>query len=104
MTKELLKQMVSFLRLFSKNNGCSLCNCHAHEIVSAFFGYGSRAALLSDGQFNFVVPDKSEYFIKQRIKELEPSPVDFPKVSLVDTELHDILKCILENRGNVDNR
>ncbi|ALL06986.1 hypothetical protein AQ505_16735 [Pedobacter sp. PACM 27299] len=49
MMLEITKACVDSLRTFTQNNyGIQLKSSHAHEIVAAYFGYSSRAALLAD--------------------------------------------------------
>jgi hypothetical protein len=73
------------LRTLSDNHGIKLKATHAHELVAAFFGYKSRAALLADTshplsnlrQASVIVllPTTS---IDQRRKDLQELPPDLP--------------------------
>lgn len=74
------------LRSFlNQKQGIKLGASHAHELVAAFFGYQSRAALLADtkcpisnlNQAKIIVmaPDS---FIDERRKELEGLPPELP--------------------------
>jgi len=89
--KEKLKWMAIYLRFFCAKNGCLLINCHAHEIIAAFFGYKSRASLLSNEEFNFSVPDDSILLMTKRISELEGFPENAPDVFVIHKELIEVL-------------
>ncbi|MHA3126752.1 hypothetical protein [Legionella pneumophila] len=73
------------LRVISNNYGVKLKSSHAHELVAAFFGYKSKAALLSDtfapieniGQAKIFVLIPSA-FIEERRKCLVDLPSDLP--------------------------
>lgn len=49
--QDITKLCADHLRAFSENYGVKLKASHAHELVAAFFGYKSRAALLADTQY-----------------------------------------------------
>ena len=73
------------LRTFSKNHGIKLKASHAHELVAAFFGYQSRAALLADTQCPMknltqanIIIEPSIAFSEQRRKDLEDLSPDLP--------------------------
>jgi hypothetical protein len=49
MQHDITKKCADSLRIFAQNNyGIKLKSTHAHELVAAYFGYSSRAALLAD--------------------------------------------------------
>ena len=64
--------------------GNRLRSGHAHEIVAAFFGYGTRAALLAEraypltalGQAEILIPDLS--MMDARIDGIDEIPTDLP--------------------------
>lgn len=83
---DITKICADSLRSFvNDNHGVKLGSSHAHELVAAYFGYKSRAAMLADtkypmsalGQAKIIVmaPDT---FIDQRRKELENLPHGLP--------------------------
>jgi len=83
---EITKSCADSLRSFSQNNfGIQLKSSHAHELVAAYFGYSSRAALLADTacpisnlrQAEFIVLTPTAK-IKERRKELNGLPQDLP--------------------------
>jgi len=79
------KRCADALRVFSENHGVKLKASHAHEIVAAFFGYKSKAAMDADnscsmdnlGQANIYVLTPSA-FIDERRQCLEGLPSDLP--------------------------
>ena len=82
------------LRAFCQNRGVKLKSAHAHELVAAFFGYKSNAAMLADtlspietlAQAQFIVLTPS-LFIDQRRKCLEDLPPDLPDTPILGEEL-----------------
>lgn len=83
---EITKSCADSLRSFSQNNfGIQLKSSHAHELVAAYFGYSSRAALLADtacpisnlreAEFIVLTPTAK---IKERRKELKELPQNLP--------------------------
>lgn len=51
MKLDITKACADSLRAFTQNNyGIQLKSSHAHELVAAYFGYSSRAALLAEKQ------------------------------------------------------
>lgn len=84
---EITKKCADSLRSFALNNyGIQLKSSHAHELVAAYFGYSSRASLLSeakcpitslrDAEFIILTPTA---FIKDRCKGLQGLPENLPK-------------------------
>ncbi|HAU0965788.1 TPA: hypothetical protein JBH79_01205 [Legionella pneumophila] len=82
------------LRAISNNYGVKLKSSHAHELVAAFFGYKSKAALLSDtlasieniGQAQTFVLVPSA-FIEERRKCLVDLPSDLPDTYILGEEM-----------------
>ncbi|HEO1393689.1 TPA: hypothetical protein ACXYKE_002104 [Legionella pneumophila] len=86
------------LRAISNNYGVKLKSSHAHELVAAFFGYKSKAALLSDtlasieniGQAQIFVLIPSS-FIEERRKCLVDLPSDLPDTYTLGEEMFTFL-------------
>lgn len=86
------------LRSISNNYGIKLKSSHAHELVAAFFGYKSKAALLSDtlasieniGQAHTFVLIPSA-FIEERRKCLIDLPSDLPDTYTLGEEMFTFL-------------
>lgn len=86
------------LRAISNNYGVKLKSSHAHELVAAFFGYKSKAALLSDtlasieniGQAQIFVLIPSA-FIEERRKCLIDLPSDLPDTYILGEEMFTFL-------------
>ncbi|RUR17660.1 hypothetical protein ELY21_10955 [Legionella sp. km535] len=86
------------LRVISNNYGVKLKSSHAHELVAAFFGYKSKAALLSDtlapieniGQAQTFVLIPSA-FIEERRKCLIDLPSDLPDSYTLGEEMFTFL-------------
>lgn len=83
---EITKKCADSLRSLSLNKfGIQLKSSHAHELVAAYFGYSSRASLLSDSkrpisnlkEAEFIVLTPTE-FIKKRCKDLQGLPENLP--------------------------
>lgn len=83
---EITKLCADSLRSFSFDNfGIQIKSAHAHELVAAYFGYSSRAALLSDKQCPISNLNKAEFvvltpgaFVSERRKDLIDLPVNLP--------------------------
>lgn len=79
------KRCADTLRVFSENQGIKLKASHAHEIVAAFFGYKSKAAMDTDNtcsmdnlsQANIYVLTPTA-LIDERRQCLEGLPSDLP--------------------------
>jgi hypothetical protein len=79
------KQCADFLRSTYRNlaNG-KLGSGHAHEIVAAYFGYGSAAALQAERQYLLSSLDQAEFLIpdlgqlRRRIPQLTGLPQGLP--------------------------
>ncbi|MFO3166334.1 hypothetical protein SCS40_00055 [Legionella pneumophila serogroup 1] len=86
------------LRAISNNYGVKLKSSHAHELVASFFGYKSKAALLSDtftpieniGQAEIFVLIPSA-FIEERRKCLVDLPSDLPDTYTLGEEMFTFL-------------
>ncbi len=84
--QQITKLCADSLRSFSHNKfGIELKSSHAHEIVAAYFGYSSRAALLADSKRPIGNLRKAEFivltpsaFIKDRCKDLKGLPENLP--------------------------
>lgn len=83
---EITKKCADSLRSFSLEKfGIPLKSSQAHELVAAYFGYSSRASLLSDSkrpisnltEADFIVLTPTA-FIKERCKSLQGLPEDLP--------------------------
>ncbi|MGJ1525554.1 hypothetical protein ACR79H_07835 [Sphingobacterium spiritivorum] len=83
---KITKKCADSLRSFSLEKfGIPLKSSHAHELVAAYFGYSSRASLLSDSkcpinnlaEAEFIVLTPTD-FIKERCKNLHGLPEDLP--------------------------
>ena len=86
MQLEITKKCADSLRSFAQNNyGIQIKSSHAHELVAAYFGYSSRAALLADTKSPITNLIKSEFVVltptaafKERCKELKGLPENLP--------------------------
>lgn len=86
MSDDITKLCADSLRAFTqKNHGITLKSSHAHELVAAYFGYKSRAALLADARYPIgnlpqavIFVMTSDAFIDQRRTELQGLPADLP--------------------------
>lgn len=95
------------LRAISNNYGVKLKSSHAHELVASFFGYKSKAALLSDtfapieniGQAQIFVLIPSA-FIEERRKCLVDLPSDLPDAYTLGEEMFTFLAAQKKFTGN----
>ncbi len=87
MQHNITKLCADSLRAYLNNDhSIKLKSGHAHEIVSAFFGYKSRIAMLADknhpisnlNQAEFILLNPPTPFVDQRLKSLEGLPPDLP--------------------------
>ncbi|MBL8711253.1 MAG: hypothetical protein JNM12_00015 [Alphaproteobacteria bacterium] len=84
MQSDIAKSCADHLRKKYSNNNAKLKATHAHEIVAAYFGYGSRAAMLSDTTYDLKRLSEAELIapaadlVHQRLGELEGLPSDLP--------------------------
>lgn len=122
-TKICADSLRSFL---NEKYSIKLGTSHAHELVAAFFGYQSRAAMLADTKHSMRSLEKADFillnpptpFVDQRIKNLEGISPDLPS-SIVLAEgvyspivtdkrflnktwptLHDLAVALAEDRGH----
>ncbi len=84
---EITKACADSLRTFIQENyGIQLKSSHAHEIVAAYFGYSSRAAMLADKDYpvenlkdaKVIIPNISISSMEQRLKTLEKLSPELP--------------------------
>lgn len=83
---EITKKCADSLRSFSLEKfGIELKSSHAHELVAAYFGYSSRASLLSDSKRPISNLAEAEFivlmpttFIKERCIDLQGLPENLP--------------------------
>lgn len=87
------------LRTISKNHGIKLKSSHAHELIAAFFGYKSKAALYADTQYPIVnlsyasvIVQVSSAQIDLRRKNLEGLPSELPDSDTLTKVVFDYLK------------
>jgi hypothetical protein len=87
MKHEITKVCADALRAFTQDNyGIQLKSSHAHELVAAYFGYASRAAMLADKNFpirnlsnaEIIVQNPVQNLVEQRVKTLEGLPLGLP--------------------------
>jgi hypothetical protein len=87
MNFEITKACADSLRAFILNNyDVQLKSSHAHELVAAYFGYASRAALLADKKCpvenlddaEIVIITPQPFLLEQRLKTLENLPSGLP--------------------------
>jgi len=87
MKLDITKACADSLRAFTQNNyGIQLKSSHAHELVAAYFGYASRAALIADKQCpignltdsDVIILNPSVPLVDQRLKSLENLPLELP--------------------------
>lgn len=78
--------------------GGKLCSGHAHEVVAAYFGYPTAAALQAEtryplsnlGTAEILIPDAP--LIEKRLKELSDLPHGLPTVEDIVSQVSDFLK------------
>jgi hypothetical protein len=126
MKLEITKVCADSLRAFTQNNyGVQLKSSHAHELVAAFFGYASRAALIADKKFPIDKLTDSEIIVltpliplvDQRLKSLENLPLELPPSDILAksvfapivadeqfagkiwSSLHDVAMALVEERA-----
>jgi hypothetical protein len=93
------KKCADFLRsTYSNLPGGKLGSGHAHEIVAAYFGYGTAAALRTEPKYNLaalaeaaiLMPDLRR--MDQRIQQLTRLPVGLPGVDEFASKLTSFLR------------
>ena len=92
MNFEITKACADSLRTFILNNyDIQLKSSHAHELVAAYFGYASRAALLADKKCpvenlddaKIVILTPQPLLLEQRLKTLENLPSGLPSSDIL---------------------
>jgi len=92
MKLEITKACADSLRAFTqKNFGIQLKSSHAHELVAAYSGYSSRAALLADEKCSIgnltdaeiIILNPSAPLVEQRLKSLENLPLGLPVTDIL---------------------
>lgn len=84
MSEVISKCCADSLRTYTLSKSIKLKPTHAHELVAAFFGYKSRAALLKDNKYpiseleaaHVLVPDLN--LMDERRKDLQDLPIYLP--------------------------
>ena len=101
------KLCADHLRNNASNYGIKLKASHAHELVAAFFGYQSRAAMLAEGFYPVENLDQARLlivnpeFIDQRRECLQDLPASLPDSHKLIPELQLALKSEGEFSGDV---
>ncbi|HAT1765741.1 TPA: hypothetical protein ACMY2T_002136 [Legionella pneumophila] len=92
------KLCADHLRAISVNHGVKLKASHAHELVASFFGYKSKAALLSDNLSPIENIDQAKIFvlipssfIEERRKCLADLPPELPDTYTLGEEMFTFL-------------
>jgi len=89
---EITKACADSLRAFTQNNyGIQLKSSHAHELVAAYFGYASRAALLADKNYHIgnlmdaeiIILNALPILVDQRLKTLDNVPSGLPSSDIL---------------------
>lgn len=100
MKLEITKSCADSLRTFTQNNyGIQLKPTHAHEIVAAYFGYSSRAALLADKKCPVETLKDAELIIlnhpmrriEQRLKTLVNLPAGLPSRDILAATIYETI-------------
>lgn len=96
------KKCADFLRMtFNDLAGGKLGSGHAHEIVAAYFGYGTAAALRAEPKYQLAALDKAAILMPdlrlmdQRVQHLNGLPAGLPNVD----ELASLLSSFLNANG-----
>jgi hypothetical protein len=105
---DITKHCADSLRsLVNDNHDIKLGSSHAHEIVAAFFGYKSRAALLADTKYPLSNLEQAEFilltsclpFVDERIKKLDGLPSSLPPSHILAQGIYPV---ILAQKGAVE--
>ncbi|RYE39349.1 MAG: hypothetical protein EOP48_25890 [Sphingobacteriales bacterium] len=100
MKLEITKACADSLRIFTQNNyGIQLKPTHAHEIVAAYFGYSSRAALIADKECPIGTLRDAELIIlnhpmqrlEQRLKTLANLPSGLPSSDVLAATIYETI-------------
>lgn len=107
MCSAIAKFCANHLRVLSSNYGVKLKSAHAHELVAAFFGYKSKAAMqadifcsiekIADVQIFVLIPS---LFVDERRKCLEDLPPDLPNTYMLGESM--LVQLALEKNLLVD--
>jgi len=110
MKLNITKACADSLRAFIQNNyGIQLKSSHAHELVAAYFGYASRAALLADKNFpignlteaEIIILDPPTLFVDQRLKTLENLPSGLPASDILGEGVYSPIITDEQFAGNI---
>ncbi|RDJ00756.1 hypothetical protein B5K05_33330 [Rhizobium phaseoli] len=92
------KECVDALRAkYRALTGNKLVAGHAHEIVAAYFGYGTAAALRAEAKYPLTLLEEAEVLMPalavmdQRIAELQGIPGDLPTVDELAAQISEFL-------------
>lgn len=92
------KDCADFLRMtFNNLTGGKLGSGHAHEIVAAYFGYGTAAALRAEPKYQLAALDKAAILMPdlrlmdQRLLQLNGLPAGLPAVDELASQLSNFL-------------
>lgn len=97
MNFEITKACADSLRTFTQNNyGIQLKSSHAHELVAAYFGYSSRAALIADKECPIGTLKDAELIILNhptqriglRLKTLVNVPLELPSSDILAANIY----------------
>ncbi|WP_458759022.1 hypothetical protein ACSVBT_00220 [Afipia sp. TerB] len=101
----LSKRCADRLRIFSENHGAKLRASHAHELVAAFVGYNSNAAMRADMLYPIENLNKADIcvlvpsaLIDQRRQCLQDLPSDLPDTHALGEALAPVIAEIFRGR------
>jgi hypothetical protein len=110
MNFEITKACADSLRTFTqKNYGIQLKSSHAHELVAAYFGYSSRAALIADQECpigtlrdaELIVLNHPTLRIEQRLKTLTNLPSGLPSSDILAAAIYETITANEQLLGKV---
>jgi len=110
MNFEITKACADSLRTFTqKNYGIQLKSSHAHELVAAYFGYSSRAALIADKECpigtlsdaELIVLNHPTLRIEQRRKTLTNLPSGLPTSDILAATIYETITANEQLLGKV---
>lgn len=102
MKLDITKKCADSLRAFTQNNyGIQLKSSHAHELVAAYFGYASCAALIADKQCpiakltdaEIIILNSSVPLVDQRLQSLENLPSKLPPSNILARGIYAPIVC-----------
>lgn len=97
MKLEITKICADSLRAFTQDNyGIQLKSSHSHELVAAYFGYSSRAAMLADKECpigtlkdaELIILNHPTQRIEQRLKTLVNLPLGLPSSDILTATIY----------------